>query len=268
MLLNRPYPLSSLIDCGRYVEPLVSFMETNEFRFQILTNDKKSSYLINAASSKHRDAGVMVVDMPKTADFCINISDQIDIPNRYYTIFINDKCVSCNSVSTTYCRGNTCISGMDSVSKFQFKGGIMNISIRIDVYIKNSSGLHQQRSNYEFSPTGTDHIINNGYNPNITFILDNSFVAVIRLGCHDIREELSELANFRLESIKTAREHMINEQNAILAILDKDNISNYPKTPIRSVRGCPSWGAGVLEDLKDLKISRPSNNNPFSENAC
>ena len=119
------------IDCDSIADARIAAMRFRNFEFQVLSGDKATPYLVHGAKSNMRDVGLYVVEMPKTADYCIKITNLNNInlnswalPNAktYYTfeLKVGNKKAIINSDELIYYSGEVYVEGFETNKRSNF----------------------------------------------------------------------------------------------------------------------------------------------------
>lgn len=116
---------SSTIDCDTLSDHRLTSLTTNNFRVRVESADGQTPYLVNTASEEKRNRGVLIVDMPETADYAVvleNLRPSYDDSSYYtYTMKVGDREVVVNDGRKIYYQKKTRVSGFRTGSSESFR---------------------------------------------------------------------------------------------------------------------------------------------------
>lgn len=117
---------SAMIDCDTILHPVLSMLELDGFRFQVVSHDMKRPFLIHPAKSRDRQNGLLCVELPKQSKFAVIIDPQVSkqIQNNLYYSFkmrVGEKEVVINEGKLIYYKERTSIHGYSPTVAFEFK---------------------------------------------------------------------------------------------------------------------------------------------------
>lgn len=117
---------SPRIDCDTILHPVLSMLESDGFRFQVVSQDMKRPFLIHPHRGNERQNGLLCVELPKQSKFAVTIDPQVSEQigkNLYYSfkMRIGEKEVVVNGGKPTYYRDRTTIHGYSPTESFEFK---------------------------------------------------------------------------------------------------------------------------------------------------
>jgi len=144
------------IDCDSITDSDLASMMYKGFSFKVLSGDKSIPYLVHAPKANNRTNGVYTVEMPETADYCIEIEKlapqhsggfSFQLANasqasnqthkKYYTfeMSVGERKVIVNQGKVIYYNGKVSVSGFETGKNANFK------------FIANKPGVSSSVSN-------------------------------------------------------------------------------------------------------------------------
>ena len=134
---------SGTIDCDTILDPVLCQQDSHGFKFKITSADCKRPYLVNPEKASERRNGLLVIEMPKSADYAICIDPPELQDNVYYSldINVNNEKVVINDDKPTYCHSKVVIHGFKPDKKFSFVSNAEPtiIYVNIKIYKRTSS---------------------------------------------------------------------------------------------------------------------------------
>lgn len=117
----------SQIDCDTILHPVLSMLEVNNFRFQVVSQDMKRPFLVYPQRGDERRNGLLCVELPKQSNFAVIIDPQVSSQRGIHVLYysfkmrVGEKEVVVNDGKTTYYQDRTTIHGYSPTESFEFK---------------------------------------------------------------------------------------------------------------------------------------------------
>ena len=114
-----------IIECGTIFDPSLSMIESNGFRFQVLSHDMKKPFLVYPLLEHKRADGLLYLELPKKTRFVVHIDPRQGLKQKdvYFSfkMKIREKEVVLNEGKKSYYHDQVTVHGYNSTEFFEFK---------------------------------------------------------------------------------------------------------------------------------------------------
>lgn len=110
------------IDCDSITDQRIASIAFQGYGFQVVSFDKSTPYLVHPSKANDRQKGLLVVEMPSMAEYCVNITRLGSTDNYFtYQMKIGDREVIVNNGEAIYYKSSTNISSFETGTQSNFK---------------------------------------------------------------------------------------------------------------------------------------------------